>query len=386
MKKLKTLILVLVIIFIIFNIYKLFIKEHKVSYKINKYNIEEHFLTKDKHHYDFTITNKKEKYIYTLEENLRKKKKIITNIKTYKSNNLICIVPTYKKELEKDIYCNLDGSEVSKNYLKDTNNKDFNKILSKSKINLFKESNIKSKYKKLHIYKKNLDNNIYFIWDYKGVYIIDSDDVRYQKILDYDLYDNVLSVSVDRYFVLFENTSVNGIENIYYYDTKKDRLKTFKLKKKLSKDSYINGVVDNLIYITDNKKKKEYTLDIRKRKLKSIDKDQTSYIVYKNREVKELNKSDYFMEKQIFVNNKVNNYKYTMEDNKLYKIRDDQKESKILLLELDNIVEWNIIGDTVVLISEDSIYEYNEKLGLRKILEYNELNYNYKNIYRIGKK
>ena len=92
------------------------------------------------------------------------------------------------------------------------------------------------------------------------------------------------------------------------------------------------------------------------------------------------------MEKQIFVNNKVNNYKYTMEDNKLYKIRDDQKESKILLLELDNIVEWNIIGDTVVLISEDSIYEYNEKLGLRKILEYNELNYNYKNIYRIGKK
>ena len=92
------------------------------------------------------------------------------------------------------------------------------------------------------------------------------------------------------------------------------------------------------------------------------------------------------MEKQIFVNNKVNNYKYTMEDNKLYKIRDDQKKSKILLLELDNIVEWNIIGDTVVLISEDSIYEYNEKLGLRKILEYNELNYNYKNIYRIGKK
>ena len=61
MKKLKALILVLVIIFIIFNIYKLFIKEHKVSYKINKYNIEEHFLTKDKHHYDFTITNKKEK-------------------------------------------------------------------------------------------------------------------------------------------------------------------------------------------------------------------------------------------------------------------------------------------------------------------------------------
>mgnify|MGYP003315922108 CR=1 FL=1 len=36
--------------------------------------------------------------------------------------------------------------------------------------------------------------------------------------------------------------------------------------------------------------------------------------------------------------------------------------------------------------ADNSIYEYTEKEGLRKIVKSNELKYNYKNIYKIGKK
>ena len=68
--------------------------------------------------------------------------------------------------------------------------------------------------------------------------ILNNKELKYQKILNYDLYDNIMAVSIDRYYVLFENTDVNGIKNIYYYDSKNKKLNTFKLKEKLSKDSY----------------------------------------------------------------------------------------------------------------------------------------------------
>ena len=382
MKTIKRVLIILVLIFIIFGIYKLSLKEFKKTYKINNYNIKEHFHIENEHVYDFTITKGKEKYLYNLNINMKKKKKVISSIKTYKSNNLICIVPGYKKNIEKRIYCNLDNNQVSNDYLLKADNQDFKIILSKSKVNIYVESDIKTSYKKIKVYKKNLDESIYYIWNYKGIYIIEKDNIRYKKILDYDLYDNVVSAVVNNYYVLFENTSVNGIENIYYYDITKDKLRIFKLRKKLSKNSYINGVVDNLIYVTDPKKKREYTIDIKKEKIKSVDNDSTSYVIYKNGSKKELSKSDYFMNKQIFSNDTTEK-KYILDETKIYKINN---KHKILLLELDGIVEWKVINDTIVILKEDTLYEYNDKYGLRKIVEYNELKYNYKNIYKIEKK
>ena len=75
-----------------------------------------------------------------------------------------------------------------------------------------------------------------------------------------------MSIIRYKYFVLFENNHVDGIKNIHYYDFEKDKLKIYNPEIVISKDFYINGVVDNLIYVTDNKNKKEYTIDLKKEK------------------------------------------------------------------------------------------------------------------------
>ena len=54
--------------------------------------------------------------------------------------------------------------------------------------------------------------------------ILKNNSYSYQKILNEDLYDNIMSTIVDKYYVLFENTSVNGIEKVYYYDLEKEIL------------------------------------------------------------------------------------------------------------------------------------------------------------------
>ena len=42
--------------------------------------------------------------------------------------------------------------------------------------------------------------------------------------------------------------------------------------------------------------------------------------------------------------------------------------------------------DEIILLKDDTRYSYTEDNGLQKILENNELKYNYKNIYKVGKK
>ena len=404
MKNIKKIILIIIIIFITFCIFKVIKKEHTVKYKIDKYSIKEHFYISNDHYYDLIIKDKKNTYIYTLNIDLNKNKKIIKNIEEFKSNELTCIVSTYKKSDEKGIYCNLNKQQVSIDYLLNTNNSDFKKInkeLKKYNLKFPKENNTKKYYKNLIIYQKNIPNdNLYFIWNYKGIYAIGNNKVSYKKFIDYDLYDNVMDCVVSDYYVLFDNSSVNGIENVYYYDINKDKVTSFKLKQKLTKDSYINGVVEDLIYVTDRKQKKEYTINIKDKTIEEIDNDQTKYLVYDNYKKKELSKSDYFMNDVFFDNNlivdkkvtnskelkKEYNYYYFIEENKLYKALDTVKSKKILLAELDNIKDWLVKDREVILLVDDTIYSYTEQYGLRKILITNELNYNYENIYEMWKK
>ena len=403
MSRMKKVLLVFFLLVLVYCGYRILIKEHDITYEIDKYKIHEHFYINKKHYYDLTIIKEKENYTYTLDKNLSKEKRIIKSIKTFKSNNLVCIVPIYKNKVEKNVYCNLDNEEVSIDYLLKTYNKDFKEIqkkIKKYKINYPSTSTAYKKYKKNTVFQENiLDNYNYYIWNYKGILVLNNKELKYQKVLDYDLYDNIMATSIDRYYVLFENNNVNGIENVYYYDSRNNKLNTFKLKEKLDKDSYINGVIDNNIYVTDRKNKKEYKVCISKQRIERID-DDINYIVYDNNEKKTLSKSDFFMNDQYFDNifikdNKVtdslelvkeSNYYYYYKNSRIYRVLDTNKNYSKLLLELDDIKEWKVYNGTIVIMAGDTIYTYTEKEGLRRIVKSNELKYNYKNIYKIGKK
>ena len=388
-------------LFLFYKGYQFSIKEHTVTYQIHQYHVREHFVKENSHLYEMTIQKGKNTYLYTLEKNLKKQKYILKDIKTYKSGDVVCILPIYKKEIENSFYCNWKREPVSVDYLLKSENSDFQVIqekLKKQAITYPSSSDVKTEYEGLTVYNQNiLEEDIYYIWNYKGIYILEKVGNTYQKILDYDLYDTILSCVVNQKFVLLENTSVNGIQNVYVYDPIKRKLNSFLLKEVIAKDSYINGVVDGLVYLTDRKNKKEYTLDIQKGMLTAIDDEQTEYLVYRNGQKETLTKSDFFLKDQYFdvleydedferegIYNK--NSFYYQEENQIYKVYSFLKEKPILLLELENIKEWTVIDGQILLLQEDTLYSYTEEEGLRKIVEYNELKYNYKNIYKIGKK
>lgn len=400
-KKVKKLMVIILLILIIIFVRHIIKTNHKVEYKISNYKIIENFkIINKKHQYTIRISNKDKVYTYILNKNINKQKQIIKDIKTYKSKNISCIIPIYKnKKLENNIYC-LNGKEQVSNYSLQ-NNKDYKNILKKANkynIQSISNSNKTSKYKKINIYKDNIsEKDIYTIWDYKGIYIIKNNNYQYKSILSNDIYDNVMSIIVNKYYVIFDNRSVNGIEKIYYYDLEKDKLKEFTSQEKISKTSYINGIYNNEIYVTDTKEKKQFKINVKKEKVEEISTN-NEYFLYRNNKEIVLDKTSFFKKNQYFTNYKVENkkiesqdikedlnYYYYRKNDKFYSQIKENKYNSEYLFELSDIDEWQVIDENIILISDGILYKYSEREGLNKIVESNELKYNYENIYNYWK-
>lgn len=396
MKKYRNLLIILTTLLLVPIVLKIVKTHHEVEYEVSGYKVKEIYKYNKKHYYDIILKKDKKEYSYTVNKNINKKRKIIKEIKTTKQNNVICIKPIYIKDNNSnELYCLEDNKQVSTYYLKD--NENYKSILDVLGIKNKKEKNEIKEYKKIKMYKNNIpDNYKVILWNYKGIYIISNKEVKKQEFINYDLYDNLMKTTTSKYYVLFENNKVSGIKKVHYYDLKKDKYKYLELEKTISKKSYINGVVNDLIYITDIDKMKQYKLNLDKKKLEEVGNTNLGFIKYVNGKQQILKRGEFFKKNQYFENERIenkkitsskdlvfeNNYYYFKKDNKIYsRLRSSTDK---LLFELENIKEWNIIDDDIILVSNDSLYMYNDN-RLKKIIKYNELNYNYKDICTIWK-
>lgn len=381
-KKLITITILLLTLLIGIKIYKLSIKHYIINYQVNSFKVEEEYQKEKKENYLFQITKNQLNYSFTM--NLKLRKKQIIEIKSLKNNNLNCIIPIIRNKKEYNLYCTLNKEQVSLSYLIESKNIDFQEIKKKVKKYQIKYPSSNDSYTKednIKVYQKNIeDNHTFILWNYKGFYKITNNDIKNIKVLDVDLYDNICATILDQYFILFENTNVTGIKKIYYYDLKKEKLKSIKVKDSISKDIYINGSINHLLYFTDKENKREYSLDIRKKEIKEIDKNQTDYIIYKNKK-ETISFYEFFQKEQIFTKNNYF-YNYKLDLNKILKY---YNKKEILLLELEDIKEFKAVDNELLIVQNGYLYSYNDRNGLRKILESNELKYNYKNIVYLGK-
>ena len=402
--RLKLFVLVIIIIFLLMFIIKLFKKDHKITYKVNKYDVVEKFYIKNKkHYYNFIIKDSKNSYIYNINNNFGKKKKIINNIVVEKNKKTTCIMPLYKKNIEGSVLCNYENNIVSLYYLKSNNEELYNNIVKKYKKDgydkkLNNNDNV-YKYKKLSIYKNNIDDNeIFTLWNYKGLFLINNKDSKYKKILDEDKYENELASLVGNYYIFIDtNNRYNGFK-LYYYDIEKDKLKTFsKTKYKIDDDIYFSGTYNNKLYIYDKHYKKQYMFDPEKGKIKKVgDKVKGFYLLKNNK----LELVDYYEFKDtIYFNNNINdkklnkgfnskttylldNYYYIYSnDGYFYKVDMNNIKNSIILFKLENVSSFIIRNDKIILSLQDNLYSYDLDSGLLNIINYEELNYNYDNIF-----
>ncbi|MBQ2639435.1 MAG: hypothetical protein IJF92_01565 [Bacilli bacterium] len=408
MKYFKRILVLVGIIVVIINISNWLHNNHDINYTLNnEYKINEVYKKENRNNnYYFKVINNKKIYVFTYKSKSNSKK-IITNIKKYKSDKLTCILPIYKNNKVVDIYCLNNNSQVSSSYLKESSNKYFNNILNKVKKDKYRIETIKYSDKVIKkdyisIYKNNIKEYKYVIWFYKGIYIIDNNKVEKKQLLKKDKYNNEFSSLVNKYYITI-NTDLdkNSIEykEIFLYDLIKNKIKTINLEEKLSINTYINGVYKNNLYLTDNDTKKQYKINPRKEEIIKIGDQNKGFKRLNNNKLITVRKNKDNIFNYDVLNNNISkkygnvvirkynsNYYFKTKDGNLYQIINNNYNNPILLFKSFGIEELKIKDDAISFISDNTIYTYTDKYGLRPIIINNEMRYNNKNIYDYLKK
>lgn len=385
-----------------------FVTGHEVVYSListdqKHYTISEIYKKiGDHHYYSFLVKNKNKTkhFSFAVEQDFNKQERVITDIEYYKRNNLECIFPIYKRNHSFDVSCLLDGKQVSSYYLVSQKNEDFSYISNKFSekgyddiyFNLDEDSSTQDY---LSIYDDYIpDDFIFAVWNYRGIDIISKDNYEKKEYLNYDYYENKLSTVVGKYYVTVntdkEEERLNYYQLILY--NLNDGGKSV-VDVDISQDSYFNGVVDGILYITDPKAKIQYSLDPNKKEFKELKKN---YEV-SGFELKKAGKdffdspkvdSMYVSNKQItklydtkeIKKNRSDSY-FKTDDGKIYRVIQKNYKHPILICQFDDIKEWQVHDDGVSFIVDDTLYLYTDFYGLKPIISNLEFRYNYKNIY-----
>lgn len=386
-----------------------FITEHKINYSLiasdqKNYIVSENFKKYGKrHYYSFLVQpqNKKKTYTFSVEADFNKQKRVITDFKYYKKNNLECIFPIYKKNYTYDVSCLLDGQQVSSSYLLEQKNENFSFIAKKFAEDGYDEfyytvnDTPSTKEENLSVsYDYIPEDYIFAIWNYRGIYTLSSEGIQNNIYLNEDYYENTLSIGVGKYYVTVNTDKEEEKLNYYQliiYDLVERRKNVVDIN--ISQNSYFNGSANGLLYITDLKEKKQYTLNPSKNtfkemdevyeisncKLKKVDSDFFSSPKVDSLQVSNKQITKLYGTKDI-KKNKADYYFKTL-DGKIYRVIQDDYQHPILLCQFENMKEWQVHDDGVSFIVDDTLYLYTDVYGLKPILKNAEFKYNSKNIY-----
>lgn len=391
-------------------LYNFLKQKHDVTYSIYNenitYNVNEIF---DVDHYYLTIDdNSGHIFKYENHGNYNKQEKILNEIITKKVGEYTCIYPVFNKGVKNnilninDIECSKDGdiyTSLALNNVIDLNefkNELISRDIEYSGWNKIDTSNSND-------FSSNISDNIYLaIWNNQNVNIISNQSNTYSKCSKFDIYDNKLGTLVDHYYIIPNEENLptySEISIVNLFDSENIKV-TFETP--LSVNSYINGVVDNKLYIFDKNNLIQYEIDPKEATITNVVVDNNAKYydgaswTYKSIYDFKLNNIIFetVVESDKNILAKYNysdidvfdDYYYYSTNNSIYKVYKNDLDNPIMLLAMNDLKEIKAASDYIFFISGNILYYYHENIGIRPVYTNSEFNYNYKNIYDVYKK
>ncbi len=412
MKKMVTVVLLLGAIALIYQFFvSCVISRHDAAYSIktsdNSYMVKENYKKEKSFHMYSLLIEDKDKNVFAAIYNvdLSRSSRIIKDVKEYSDGNLICIAPILKDKKIENLSCTLDKKQVSVSYLHQIGNTSINKFVDNLKQDGYTfnneidlNNNISSTTSNISTFD-NLEDNLYVtMWGYKGIYLLNQNKIEYKDYLSKDSYFNTYSILCDKYYVSLD-TDESEIGAFYVANIKDGGKAHIDFDFSLSKNSYINGIYKGKIYITDIDRRVEYAINPATEKIEEVGSGKKSKY-FDGESLKEVDISELVNEKKYFIYEKIDekisskysglnliyshdSYYYKDNNNNVYQVLKDFPDYKILLFKFDDFREMKVVNNNVFGIVGDTVYMYNNNIGLRKVAQNRELVYNYQNIYDI---
>lgn len=399
MKKVIKLLIGIFILVLIFELIAYIFKtHHDITYTLKDANqtFKINEVYKNKKYY-FKITSKDLVYSFEIHDEFHKKKEVITKIYSYQKDDLYCIYPMIEKNENTNILCSKNNKSYAyTNYEKELT--PFIETLKKQGYNSpswQEKSNSSKKIETLSAYQNNIKEKTYiYIYKYNGFFSISKDSLEQIKLFENDTYINHLGTNIDKYYLIPNYDQKYDYDELYVIDMTNNKVKQRNLKYKISKDSYINGVIDNELYIFDKDELKQYKISKKGKKIKEVGNKEDGALYYnlkfetksvydfRDEELKFKTIKDYIS--QVEKNTSINylqktedTYYYQTKNNDVYYYNLNSK-TKVLLFN-QKISDFTLVKDTLYFISDDTLYSYNFQEGLKKLITYSELSFNSKN-------
>ena len=385
-QKIKFFILLIILIIVCKNI----LIFDSINYKIkaDKDNIRIKEINNGDNYYLEIKTNNRS-YPIRVFDNFNNNKKIVQDIYLYKDDDFECVLPIIHNNLYTDMMCYKD--DILYNYYNFLGeNESLDKFVSSIKLyNINNYKNNDKDNKVIGTIKYNIfDNfkNIVAITTYKGLFINDEE----IKLFDKDIYNNKLNVFIDNYYVVADYEDKYSFKRFYIVDLYTKKTTELKVKYDISYDSYIQGIVDNKIYLYDKDNEHQYEINIKEKKVTLV--SSNKYIkYYSNKKWEKMNKAkankEIYFDYEVLDNN-FSNYDYVKEvDNYYYLFKRDGISYKLYRVDKNNIFVYKYILDvptTNVYYNDDYLYYvyknklfyYSDSTGLKTMLENSELEFN----------
>lgn len=414
MKKYFPIVLIISILMLLFQVgANLLIKERTTNYSINEednsYLIDESLFVEDGvSYYDFLVTdNEKNVYTFSTINNFNKQLEVIRGIKKYKENDLTCIYPVYKKNITGELACTKNGEQVGYSALMQVNDADLMSIVTKLKDSGYNNkildpistntSYLQLSTRGIDYYKDNLlDDYLFLIWRYRGLYVLDKEKPYSNDYLKYDQYENTHSALVGNYYITadFKPDSKRVNELMIYNLTSRGKDLAV-LPGLTSLSFYYNGVYEGRLYVTDPDKRAQYVIDPKSAEVKVVE---DGYVMIEKGKKQLLSENEFFASEHYFSFNVDNEEIYAKygSDSEIYKSRNfyyfktsngsiykshvKSPDKAVLLFSFPGLVDWKMKNGDIMVVIGDTVYFYNDSNGLLPIAKSSELGYNYKNI------
>ncbi len=342
-------------------------------------------------------SNSSHDFIYYVDNNYNKQKKIINEIETFVKGDYLCIYPKLVNASDVlEIECSDGNNTYSYDYVsRIVNINDFPKNLGI--INNFENkvtNNVSDNSGSVVFYKDNISKNEHIgVYFYQYLEVFADGKVTKYGISDNDVYDNSLSVYINNYFLFPVLNDVRRYDFYRVVDVKKGEAYNLNIEGGMAKNIYNLGVINDKLYVFDLGDKKEYEIEPngKMRVIGTVEEGFVKYVEGKwvdasildfvdNRitfkEKNELSAQDYDF---LYQDDK---YYFYIENNKMYKTLKNNTNIRMLLFDTTGYKNFRVSNGKVYFLKEDCLYRYDE-YGIKIVARYNEFKYNNNNMYGV---
>lgn len=362
MKKIIILIIILALAFLAYLMVILLPRNYQLTYQINGYEVNEIY-HKDLGYYEFAVHFEGRDYPLVIVMPYSSKRGLIKKVEKKISNDITCLSVTTNEEVWPVCY---QADQLVDYRLTDQTMLNNYADLTKDYSNAVIDS-----YEGLKIYNY-LDNN-YYIWNYKGYYLLNKAGNQVINIISSDDYNNALAYQINEYLITPNYDSKHLFTEFLVINTNSKEISSFELETEIAYNAYYLGDSGKEVYLVDKKNKIEYAFNIKKATTRIIGDENKDGLWYdhgwqKISLNKLVNQEYQFKQKQI--------HNYEVVDGQLYYLIN---ETRILVSkEKIKAIVWQK-EDVIYYIADNLLYSYSKATGEVKIVENNEWDFNFNN-------